>query len=183
VALVKLGALDGRVDESSDETAAIGNHQLQSRCGSALVVAGAVVGVPHQHGRYGGVQAGGHEEGHAVLDLGELDPDVGDDGVADDGGDEGEEHHDATELEAIRDDGDGDGDDGGYGIGDDGPELGFIGGEAELNDDSRELRPVSVREGSRRGVDLRRDQRSIDPRECQSRLSHLATLRCRRLLS
>jgi hypothetical protein len=40
-----------------------------------------------------------------------------------------------------------------------------------------------VREGSRRGVDLRRDQRSRDPREFQSRLTHLATLRGRGLLS
>jgi hypothetical protein len=69
-----------------------------------------------------------------------LDVDVCDDGVADDGEGEGEEHDDAAEFEAVGEDGDDDGEDGGDGVGDDGPELDFVGGvAAEGLDDGGEL--------------------------------------------
>lgn len=99
--LVKLWTLFIGINKSRHETATVSNHQLQSGRRGTLVVAGAIVGVPDQHGWNRGVHAGGHEEGHAVFDLGVCYADVGDDGVADDGGDEGEEHDDATKLHAI----------------------------------------------------------------------------------
>lgn len=90
MAFMELRALLVRVDEGCDETAAVGDHELESGGGCALVVAGAVVGVPDQHRRYRGVHARGHEEGHPILDLGVRDADVGDDSVANDRRDEGE---------------------------------------------------------------------------------------------
>jgi len=88
VSPMELRLLLARVDESRDEAAAIGNHQLQRRRGGTLIVAGGVVCIPHQHGRDGRVQARGHQEGHAVFDLGVRDGDVGDHRVPDDGWDE-----------------------------------------------------------------------------------------------
>lgn len=75
------------------------------------------------------------------------DADVGDDGVADDGGDEHEEHYDAAQLEAVGDDGDDHGENGRDGVGDHGPELGFVGCVTELDDDGREEEAEGVEAG------------------------------------
>jgi len=103
---MELRLLFARVYEGRNKATAIRNHQLQRGSGGAFVVAGGVVGVPHQDRGHGGIQAGGHQEGHAVLDLWVVDGDVGNDGVADDGGDQREEHDDAAQLEPVREDGD-----------------------------------------------------------------------------
>jgi len=108
-------------------------------------MARAVVGVPAEHAGHGGVHPCGHEHGHAILYFGVLGVDVGDDGVADDGEGEGEEHDDAAKLQAVGNDGDDHGADGGDGVGDHGPELDFVGGvAAEGLDDGGKLEGVSV---------------------------------------
>ena len=73
------------------------------------------------------------------------DADVGDDGVADDGGNKDEEHDDPAQLEAIRYNRDDDCYHGGHGVGDHGPELGFVGCIAELDDDGREEEAEGVK--------------------------------------
>jgi hypothetical protein len=63
---------------------------------------------------------------------------VCDDGVANNRRDENKEHDYSTEFEAVGDDCDDDCADGGDGVGDDGPELCFVGGIAELDNDGGE---------------------------------------------
>lgn len=63
-----------------------------------------------------------------------LHTDVGDDCIPNDSRDEHEQHYRATELHLVGYDGNHDSDDGCDGVWDDGPELCFIGGVAELDD-------------------------------------------------
>lgn len=58
-----------------------------------------VVGVPHQNTGNTSIQTGGHEECHSVSDLSVGG--IGNDGVADDGKWECEEHQGTTELETV----------------------------------------------------------------------------------
>ena len=76
-----------------------------------------------------------------------VDANVRDDCISDDGGDQDEEHNDATEFEPIGYEGDGDCHDGCNGVRDDGPQLGFIGSVAELDDDSGEEETEGVEAG------------------------------------
>lgn len=66
-----------------------------------------------------------------------MDANISDDSVADNGWDESEEHDDTTELKPVGDYGDNDSDYRGDSVRNDGPELGFVRGVAEFNDDGR----------------------------------------------
>ena len=136
---VILRAVFRGIDERGDKAAAIGNHQLQRRRRGTLVMASTVIGVPDQHAGNAGIHPSSHEEGHTVFDFRVVDADVGDHGVADDGGDENEEHDHAAQLEAIRDEGDGDCEYGGNSVWYYGPQLSFVGGVSKLYDDRWEL--------------------------------------------
>jgi hypothetical protein len=63
---------------------------------------------------------------------------IGDDGVANNRGDENKEHDYTTEFEAVGNDCDDDCADRCDGVGDDGPELCFVGSIAELDNDGGE---------------------------------------------
>lgn len=89
---------------TGDEATGVGHGKLERRGGGALVVAGRVVGVPHQHARDAAVHADGHEAGRG--EAGARGGHVGDDGVARDGDGQGAEHDDAAEPEAVREEGD-----------------------------------------------------------------------------
>lgn len=62
-----------------------------------------IIGVPYQNRRYRGIHPSGHQESHAVFDLGVVDSDISNDGISDYGRDKSEEHNDSTKLEAIGD--------------------------------------------------------------------------------
>jgi hypothetical protein len=98
----------------------------------------AIIRVPDQHTRHTSIHSRGHHESHPILDLRVFDTLVGDDGVANNRGDENKEHDYATEFKAIGDDSNDNCADGCDGVGDDGPELCFVGGIAELYNDGRE---------------------------------------------
>lgn len=63
-----------------------------------------VVRVPDQHARHGAVHAHGHEASHSEADAGRLD--VSNSCVAGDGDGQHDEHGNATELDAVGDEGD-----------------------------------------------------------------------------
>jgi hypothetical protein len=97
-----------------------------------------IIRVPDQHTRNTSIHARGHHKSHPILDLRVFDTLVGDDGVANNRRDENKEHDYTTEFEAVRDDCNDHCADGCDGIGDDGPELRFVGGIAELDNDGGE---------------------------------------------
>lgn len=106
-----------RVDEARYEAAGICNSQLQRARRGSFVVARAVIAVPHQYAWYARVQPRCHHECHAVLHIR-----IGayrDDGISDDANWECEQHDDATESQAVGEDGDDNCEDGGYGVRDD----------------------------------------------------------------
>ena len=135
---VELRLLRIRVNKSRHEAPTISNRQLKRRRCRSLVMPSAVIRVPDKNARNTGVHSRGHQKRHPVLDFWMSDVDVGDDSIADDGGDEDEEHDDPAQLEAIRYNGDNDCYHGGDGVWDHGPELGFVGCVAELDDDGGE---------------------------------------------
>jgi hypothetical protein len=67
-----------------------------------------------------------------------LDAKIGNNSISNNSKGENEEHDDTTEFEAVGHNGDDDCEDGGDGVGDHGPELCFVGGVAELDDDGWE---------------------------------------------
>lgn len=91
---------------TGNEPSRISHGKLQGRGRSPLVVASRVVGVPDEHARDAGVQAGGHEAGHCEAGL--RRGHVGDGGIACDGDGQGEEHDDPAELEAVGEESNGD---------------------------------------------------------------------------
>ena len=82
MALVILRSFHFGVDEHCHKATAVGNGELQSTGRSALVMTSRVIRQPAQHGWDTAIQAGGHHERHAILDL--WIGAVGDDAVADD---------------------------------------------------------------------------------------------------
>lgn len=90
MSLVELRPLNIGVNKCSDKTTTVRDRKLKSGRRGALVVAGAVVGVPNKDRWHRSVHSCGHEEGHAVFDLGMGHTDVGDHGVPDDGREESE---------------------------------------------------------------------------------------------
>ncbi len=121
----------------------------------------AIVRVPDQHARNAGIHARSHQKRHAVFYFRMVHANVGDDGIANNGGDEHEQHNDSTQLEAVGYDGHDDCYDGGNGVGDHRPELGFVGGVAELDDDGGEEESEGVKASEdpevRRGAEPCRD--------------------------
>lgn len=99
VALVELRALRRGIHKHRHKTATVGNCELESGGRGALVVARRVVGKPSKDGRHAAVQARGHQERHAVLDVGTVH--IGNHGIPDNGNGHRDEHNDATDLEMV----------------------------------------------------------------------------------
>lgn len=128
--LMKLRLIPIRINERRHKPPRIGNHKLQRRSSSPLIMSRRIIRIPNQHTRNTSIHARSHQKRHPILHLWMLDADISYHGVADDGGEQGDEHDDAAEFEAVGDEGDEDGHYGGGGVGDYAEELGAVGGVA-----------------------------------------------------
>jgi hypothetical protein len=99
----ELRPLNLRIDECCNKTSAICDGELRPGGGCAHIVAGGVITDPAKDAGDTGIEAGGHQERHPVLNFIRID--VGDHCIANDGQREGSKHDWTTKAKVVGEEG------------------------------------------------------------------------------